>query len=100
MTQSLRRRPPPATPRDGSGVIKRSLTIAGHATSISLEEPFWAELKSVAKARGMSLASLVGEIDGSRGRTNLSSALRVHVLETVQSRATVLPGQSAGPKHD
>ena len=69
------------------GVIKRSLSIAGHATSISLEEPFWAELKAVAQARGMSLASLAAEIDGRRGRVNLSSALRLHVLEAVQARA-------------
>ncbi|MGL4439856.1 MAG: ribbon-helix-helix domain-containing protein [Bosea sp. (in: a-proteobacteria)] len=74
--------------REGSGVVKRSLSIAGHATSISLEEPFWAELKAISAMRGMSLASLVAEIDGNRGRTNLSSALRVHVLKTVQARST------------
>ena len=69
------------TARDRSGVIKRSLSIAGHATSISLEELFWRQLKALAETRGMSLASLVAEVDGARGRTNLSSALRVHVLE-------------------
>ncbi len=69
-------------------MIKRSLSIAGHATSISLEEPFWRALKSLATARGMSLAMLVAEIDGIRARTNLSSALRVHVLESL----------SAGPR--
>jgi predicted DNA-binding ribbon-helix-helix protein len=71
---------------DRSGVIKRSLSIAGHATSISLEEPFWVQLKTIADVRGMSLASLVAEVDGSRGRTNLSSALRVHVLLTALAR--------------
>lgn len=67
-------------------MIKRSVSIAGHATSISLEEPFWAELKLLAGRHGMSLASLVAEIDGRRGRTNLSSALRVHVLESLRAR--------------
>lgn len=72
-----------------SGVIKRSLSIAGHATSISLEEIFWTELKGIAEARDMSLASLVAEVDGSRGRTNLSSALRVHVLLAALARLAV-----------
>lgn len=84
------RHTPSNAARDRSGVIKRSLSIAGHATSISLEEPFWTELKAIAGAHGMSLASLVAEIDGARGRTNLSSALRVHVLESLQARAAGL----------
>ena len=58
---------------------KRSLTIAGHRTSISLEEEFWVELKLAAEAEGKSLATLVGEIDEARSG-NLSSALRVWVL--------------------
>lgn len=90
----LARRTPVLQPRERSGVIKRSLSIAGHATSISLEEPFWAELKTMAQAHGTSLASLVAEIDGRRGRTNLSSALRVHVLENVQARVSAAAGQT------
>jgi len=63
---------------------KRSVKIAGHATSISLEEEFWAALKQIAENRGMSLASLIGEIDAARAGSNLSSALRVYVLREVR----------------
>ena len=65
---------------------KRSVRIAGHATSVSLEEAFWSALKRIASRRGVSLNALVTEVD--RGRTgNLSSALRVFVLEEVSGRA-------------
>ncbi len=60
-------------------VIKRSVSIAGHLTSISLEEPFWLELQNIAKAEKISLSKLIARIDKSRG-TNLSSALRLYVL--------------------
>ena len=59
---------------------KRSVLIAGHATSVSLEEAFWRRLKSISAARGVSLNSLITEIDGSRSG-NLSSAIRVFVLQ-------------------
>ncbi len=59
------------------GVVKRSISIAGHRTSISLEEPFWAALREIAAARGVSVQALVGEIDAGRGRQNLSTAIRV-----------------------
>ena len=68
-------------------VVKRSLSIAGHRTSVSLEEIFWSELRAIAALREKSVAGLVAEIDAARGRANLSSALRVFVLETVRSRA-------------
>ena len=58
---------------------KRSLTIRGHRTSISLEEPFWVALNDIAKARQQSLASLVQMIDKERDG-GLSSAIRVFVL--------------------
>jgi predicted DNA-binding ribbon-helix-helix protein len=64
-------------------VVKRSVTIAGHTTSISLEEPFWVSLRAIAKSQGRSLASLIAEIDERRG-TNLSSALRLYVLDNLQ----------------
>ncbi len=67
-------------------VVKRSLQISGHRTSVSLEEIFWTELRAIAAARSQSVASLVAEIDAARGEANLSSALRVHVLETVRRR--------------
>jgi predicted DNA-binding ribbon-helix-helix protein len=67
-----------------SGVIKRSVAIAGHRTSVSLEAPFWEALKDVAQARGMSVQSLIGELDAGRGSNNLSSAIRIFVLEEVK----------------
>lgn len=67
---------------------KRSITIDGHRTSISLEDAFWNELAAVALERGLSLNALVSEIDHARGTTgNLSSALRLHVLDVLRRRA-------------
>jgi predicted DNA-binding ribbon-helix-helix protein len=57
--------------------LKRSLTIAGHRTSLSLEPEFWQALQDVARAEKKTLASLVGEVDRTRGSRNLSSAIRV-----------------------
>ena len=68
-----------------SKVVKRSVSIAGHTTSVSLEEPFWAALRSLAKAEGRSLAALITDIDERRG-TNLSSALRLYVLQNLQQK--------------
>jgi predicted DNA-binding ribbon-helix-helix protein len=74
---------------------KRSVTIDGHRTSISLEDAFWDELSALAKVRGTSLNALVTEIDHGRSRPpatpgsgtgNLSSALRLHVLEELKKR--------------
>ena len=67
-------------------VVKHSLVIAGHRTSISLEDAFWRELKLWAAERDMSIAALVAEIDGARGAANLSSAIRVAILERAQAR--------------
>lgn len=65
---------------------KRSVVIRGHRTSVSIERPFLDELSRIARERGVSLAALVEEVDTARPRgTNLSSALRVHVLETLRS---------------
>lgn len=62
-------------------VRKHSVSIRGHRTSFSLEQPFHDELQTIAAERGMTLAALVAEIDAARPRdANLSSALRVHVL--------------------
>ncbi len=66
-----------------NGVIKRSLMIAGHRTSISLEDVFWNGLKQIAGQKQMSLAALVAEIDAARARVNLSSAIRVYVFTTL-----------------
>lgn len=68
--------------------MKRSLTIAGHRTSISLEEPFWRALGEIAAARGIGVSALVGEIDRDRTEPGgLSAAVRVHVLEWYRARA-------------
>jgi predicted DNA-binding ribbon-helix-helix protein len=72
-----------ATPPRPTRVAKHSLLIAGHRTSVSLEDAFWEALKSVAAARGLSVAGLVAEIDAGRGEANLSSAIRVHLFETL-----------------
>jgi predicted DNA-binding ribbon-helix-helix protein len=69
--------------------VKRSVSIRGHRTSLSLEPEFWDALKELASARSLSLAGLIAEIDAERGptpATNLSSALRVYVLNTVRAR--------------
>ena len=66
-------------------VVKRSLSISGHRTSVSLEEIFWSELRAIAERRAQSVASLVAEVDAARGEANLSSALRVFVLQQAKA---------------
>lgn len=74
-------------------VGKRSVTIKGHRTSFSLEQPFFSELAAIAASRGLSIASLIAEVDEARqGGSNLSSALRVFILETVRLRAPASRG--------
>jgi len=80
-----------------SGIIKRSVAIRGHRTSFSLEQPFHDELARIAATRGIALAALVGEVDQARSReTNLSSALRLHVLEWLKARAKDAPPSADG----
>ena len=79
---------------DDQRIKKRSLTIAGHRTSVSLEEAFWRRLKRLAQARGLSLSALVAEIDRAP-HTNLSSALRVYVLESLEASSS--SSGTAGP---
>jgi predicted DNA-binding ribbon-helix-helix protein len=62
---------------------KRSMTIAGHRTSISLEEPFWRGLKEIALRKGVSIAALVAAIDSVRGDVSLSTAIRLYTFETI-----------------
>jgi predicted DNA-binding ribbon-helix-helix protein len=63
-----------------SSIVKRSVVIGGHKTGVSLEEPFWTDLKQIARAQHMTLSELVAEIDGTREHGNLSSAIRLFVL--------------------
>ena len=66
---------------------KRSIKIAGHRTSVALEAEFWDALERLAAARGVSLAALIVEIDGTRASNNLASALRLHVLDRAKAGA-------------
>jgi predicted DNA-binding ribbon-helix-helix protein len=77
-----------------SPVVKRSIVVAGHKTSVSLEEAFWNGMKEIASARSLTLSELVGEIDGGRQQGNLSSAIRLFVLDYFRSRAFPATGTS------
>lgn len=66
---------------------KRSFSIQGHRTSVSLEKAFWIALKEAAAEDGMTLASLINSIDRGRGDAGLSSAVRVWLLDRLKARA-------------
>jgi len=82
-----------------SPVIKRSIVIAGHKTSVSLEDAFWKALKDIAVGRRMTLSDLVGAIDAERQHGNLSSAVRLFVLDYYQAR-TNGQGESGKPPRE
>lgn len=67
------------------GIRKRSVVIAGHATSVSVESEFWEALREIAAARAVSVTQLIAEIDDTR-RGNLSSAIRLFVLADLRTR--------------
>ena len=69
-----------------SPVVKRSIVIAGHKTSVSLEDAFWQGLKEIATGREMTLSDLVATIDTDRHGGNLSSAIRLFVLDYYRAR--------------
>ncbi len=69
-----------------SSVVKRSIVIDGHKTSVSLEDAFWSGLKEIARAEGATLSETVAEIDETRRQGNLSSAIRLFVLEHTRNR--------------
>ncbi|MCK0121478.1 ribbon-helix-helix domain-containing protein [Loktanella sp. F6476L] len=66
--------------------VKRSLTLAGHRTSVSLEDIFWNAFRQIAARRGQPINDLAREIDAQRGDIGLASAIRVFVLKDVQDR--------------
>ena len=72
-----------------SPVIKRSIVIDGHKTSVSLEDAFWKGLKEIALSRGVTLSDLVAAIDSERQLGNLSSAIRLFVLDHYKARIGV-----------
>ena len=82
-------------------IRKRSVVVAGHRTSVSLEAEFWSELKAIAAERKQSINELVETVD--RGRAgNLSSALRLFVLAELRRRAEAVahPGETTSPAQD
>lgn len=68
-------------------VVKRSVVVDGHKTSVSLEDAFWRSLKDIAARRGMTLSTQIAVIDQHRKTNNLSSAIRLFVLEHFRARA-------------
>lgn len=72
-------------PTTGAIIRKHSVVVAGHRTSVSLEDAFWQELVTIAARQGLSLNALIARIDGDRAG-NLSSAIRIFVLEDLRSR--------------
>jgi predicted DNA-binding ribbon-helix-helix protein len=68
-----------------STIVKRSIIIGGHKTSVSLEDAFWKALKAIAGERDMNLSELVASIDWARRHSNLSSAIRLYILNYYQS---------------
>jgi predicted DNA-binding ribbon-helix-helix protein len=80
--------------------LKRSVVVGSHNTSVSLEEPFWEALKTIAAARRSSVSCVIASIDSERQHTNLSSAIRLFVLDHYLARAEEI-GRSAAaaPMH-
>jgi predicted DNA-binding ribbon-helix-helix protein len=69
-----------------SPIVKRSIVIGGHKTSVSLEDAFWSGLKEIALGQHTTLSNTVAEIDRCRQQSNLSSAIRLFVLDRVRAR--------------
>jgi predicted DNA-binding ribbon-helix-helix protein len=86
-----------------SPVIKRSIVIAGHKTSVSLEDAFWIALKEIAGSRDMTLSELVASIDQDRRHGNLSSGIRLFVLDHYRKQLEQLLHEEQGernPSHE
>jgi predicted DNA-binding ribbon-helix-helix protein len=79
-----------------SPVVKRSIVIAGHKTSVSLEDAFWKGLKEIAGGRDVTLSDLVSTIDSDRRHGNLSSAIRLFVLDYYRAQ---IPGHQQTEQH-
>ncbi len=77
-----------------SPVVKRSIVIAGHKTSVSLEDEFWKGLKDIAVARHVTLSDMVASIDTDRRHGNLSSAIRLFVLNHYRSGGQIESGEA------
>jgi predicted DNA-binding ribbon-helix-helix protein len=81
-----------------SPVVKRSIVIAGHKTSVSLEDAFWKALKEIARLRRVTLSELIGSIDSDRTQGNLSSAIRLFVLDHFRTQNGAAEQHSAGAR--
>ena len=77
-----------------SSIVKRSVAIGGHKTSVSLEDVFWQSLREIAEQRGATLSALLNDIDAHREHSNLSSHIRMFVLDHYRLR-----GASPPPDH-
>jgi len=80
-----------------SPVIKRSVVIAGHKTSVSLENAFWQGLKDIAEVRGATLSVLLGNIDTQRSEGNLSSAIRLFVFDHYRTQTPIVSMDRPSP---
>jgi predicted DNA-binding ribbon-helix-helix protein len=74
-----------------SAIAKRSVIIGGHKTSVSLEEPFWRALREMADAQDVTVSHLLRQIDLERHSSNMSSAIRVYVLENLRTSQDLIP---------
>jgi predicted DNA-binding ribbon-helix-helix protein len=82
-----------------SPVVKRSIVIVGHKTSVSLEDAFWKGLKEIAGGRGMTMSDLVAAIDSERKHGNLSSAIRLFVLDFYRAQLSNMK-EERDPAHE
>jgi predicted DNA-binding ribbon-helix-helix protein len=82
-----------------SPVVKRSIVIAGHKTSVSLEDAFWTALKEIAGGRDLTMSELVASIDKDRRHGNLSSAIRLFVLDHFRSQLNHLLNEEHGERN-
>jgi predicted DNA-binding ribbon-helix-helix protein len=81
-----------------SPVVKRSIVIAGHKTSVSLEDAFWKGLKEIASDRDLTLSDMVASIDAERKLGNLSSAIRLFVLDHYRALIGAATSEQAAPR--
>jgi predicted DNA-binding ribbon-helix-helix protein len=73
-------------------IVKRSIVVAGHKTSVSLEDAYWKSLKEIASGRNMTVSSLVTAVDSERPQSNLSSAIRLFVLDFYRDQLADVEG--------
>ncbi len=79
-----------------SPIVKRSIVIGGHKTSVSLEDAFWRGLKEIAHGQHVTMSNMVANIDKSRQQSNLSSAIRLFVLDRLRAHASIFPVKTDG----